>query len=203
MTLVRGDGEANVIFSSEPLPPEMGAGEYARSQVELQRRECTGYRQSSFGEESVFGDRRGYVHSFEWLPPDGLPIVQTQAYFVHGGRGYVGTATCPAASLARLRAELMAVLAGLRIEAGNGGGRLDWGGIAITALIVLIAGAVFAALVLWAPSVRENSPPTVTVPVPPLDRDPFPRPPDLTLPDLTLPDLPRDGPGRGDGRPPR
>jgi hypothetical protein len=116
VTLIAGDGQANVIASSEPLDPSIDTTHYATVQGDLLAREFPGFRQLTFAPTRWLGDRQGYLRRFEWQPPDGLPVTQLQLYYVEAGRGYTATATVPTALLHRYETMLVAVLRGVRID---------------------------------------------------------------------------------------
>ena len=116
MTLLAPDGQANVIASSEPLDLTIDTEQYATVQGDLLRKEFPDYEEKSFDPVRVLGDRDGYVRTFEWTPPDGVRVAQSQLYFAEGGRGYTATATTPAANLGDVEAVLIQVMRGLRVS---------------------------------------------------------------------------------------
>lgn len=115
ITVLRADGQANVIVSSEPLDPTIDTMRYAEVQGDLLRSEFAGYQEDSYGPELVFGGRPGSFRKFRWTPPDGIPVVQLQMYYAAGGRGYTATATTPAAQFSRVEAVLLEILRGIVI----------------------------------------------------------------------------------------
>jgi hypothetical protein len=115
-TLLAPDGQANIIASSEPLSPEIDAGQYAEVQGDLLRKEFPGYREHSFEAMRLFGDRDGFMRRFEWEPPDGEPVTQIQVYYAEGGRGFTATATTPRKSIGDFEQEFFDVLEGLALE---------------------------------------------------------------------------------------
>jgi len=116
ITLLAPDGQANVIASSEPLDLEIDTEMYAKVQGDLLTKEFPGFQQFSFEHTEIFGNRPGRVRRFEWLPPDGVAIMQIQLYYAESGRGYTATATTPSTEFGRYELELRDVLEGLAIE---------------------------------------------------------------------------------------
>jgi len=115
ITLLSPDGRANVIASSEPIDPSINSEQYARIQGDLLQEEFPGYALVQFGELEVFGGRPGYYRSFQWLPPDQLPVTQFQLYFAEGGRGYTATGTTPVDTAAAYQDVLLTTLERLSI----------------------------------------------------------------------------------------
>jgi tetratricopeptide (TPR) repeat protein len=97
LTLLAGDGQANIIASSEPLDPSIDTDQYASIQGELLNEEgkFPSYQERQFEPIEVFGGRKGMIRTFEWSPPDGVRVTQVQIYYAEGGRGYTATATTP------------------------------------------------------------------------------------------------------------
>jgi hypothetical protein len=116
ITLLAGDGTANVITSSEPLDPEVTTSEYATRQGELLRSEFPGFEELSFDATRLLGNRDGYLRRFRWHPPDGRAVLQVQMYFVEDGRGYTATATL-VASATEWERTAVEVLRSIRIDA--------------------------------------------------------------------------------------
>ena len=115
ITVVAPDGQANVIVSTEPVDHTIDSRRYADSQGALLRAEFAGYREISHEAHPVFGGRGGFVRTFEWHPPDGVPVMQIQMYFAAAGRGYTATATTAATQFARLEADLRSIMGGIVI----------------------------------------------------------------------------------------
>ena len=113
------DGQANVILSSEPLAPDIDTHRYALLQSDALRNEFNLYQELEFRADTVFGDRQGYVRSFEWTPPDGMRVSQIQLYHAIPGRGYTATASTPTWHFAEVRPVLERVLQHLRISASS------------------------------------------------------------------------------------
>ena len=117
LTILAPNGQGNVIFSCEPLSPEIDAFGYADVQGNLLRREFERYQEESFEPGLVFGDKSGYVRRFNWAPPDGVPVSQTQLYYAVPGRGFTATATAPGPRGA-MSQQLEQILMSLRIVDG-------------------------------------------------------------------------------------
>ena len=115
-TLIAPDGQANIIASSEPLDPSIDTNRYAEVQGELLRQEFPEYAEQSFEQVEIFGDRVGYLRSFEWTPPDGVRVAQIQLYYAEANRGYTATATTPATNLLAVEPTLVEALRGLRLS---------------------------------------------------------------------------------------
>jgi hypothetical protein len=116
ITLLAPDGRANVIASSEPLDPSIDGKRYAEVQGELLNNEFPGYRQQTFEEMVVFGNRQGFLRRFQWTPPDDVQVTQMQLYYVEDGRGYTCTATSPSTEFGRYEDEILAILKSLTID---------------------------------------------------------------------------------------
>lgn len=97
ITLLEGEGQANIIFSSEPLSDDIDTNTYADIQGSLLRDEFPEYDQFAREGTRLSGHDAVY-RRFQWTPPDGVPVTQIQVYLAHGGRGYTATATTPSAS---------------------------------------------------------------------------------------------------------
>jgi hypothetical protein len=123
ITMLSPDGQANVIFSSEPLAAEIDLERYAGIQGELLEREFPGFERRD-ADISVTLDGVGPAirRTFSWTPPDGSPVTQTQLYAVADGRGYTATATTPTANVARLGGLLLSVLESLSVGPPPEGG---------------------------------------------------------------------------------
>ncbi|WP_176445353.1 DcrB-related protein [Blastococcus mobilis] len=93
ITILSPDGQANVIASSEPLDSAINSAEYAREQGELLGEKFPGYTQLHYAPVDVFGGHPGYYRSFQWTPPDNVPVSQFQLYLARNSRGYTATAT--------------------------------------------------------------------------------------------------------------
>ena len=150
ITLLRGDGEANVIFSSEAIAPDTDLREYVESTVGAERREFPGYREVTLEDRAVIGGRPGALHTFEWFPADGPPVTHMQAYAVDGGRAYTATTSCPSTIYARLRPELLAVLSSLSIGPERRGGlaRAVTTAFMVAVAILMVVAAAFVLLLL-------------------------------------------------------
>jgi len=116
LTFIAGDGQANVICSSEPLDPSMDSQTYARIQGDLLFREFPAYTELSYEATDVFGDRPGYVRRFTWVPPDGMAVLQIQVYHAAGGRGYTATGTTPVSMRDRNEGVMDQIIGHLRIS---------------------------------------------------------------------------------------
>jgi hypothetical protein len=115
LTVFAPDGAANVIFSSEPIDPEVDAREYAEHQGELLASEFDGYRELAFEPMTVLGGLAGYMRHFEWQPPEREPVSQIQIYYAAEGRGYTATATTTPTEYPRFAADLDEILDRLRL----------------------------------------------------------------------------------------
>ncbi len=116
ITLLAGDGEANVIFSSEPIDPGLGLEEYAMSQGKVLAENFPAYREIAFEPMTMMGGRPGRLRRFEWRPPDKPPMTQIQLYCVEGDRGYSATATTPTAHIQAAEPVLVGILERLTVE---------------------------------------------------------------------------------------
>ena len=113
ITLLHGDGVANVIASSEPLAADVTVDDYAAEQGRLLETEFDGYVQHSFEPSRVFGGRPGFIRDFSWTPPDSGRIRQIQLYSAADGRGYTATATTTEDRFASVESELLQILTAL------------------------------------------------------------------------------------------
>ena len=116
MTLGEPEGQANVIFSSEPVEPDVDAARYAGLQKEALSREFAGYHHVAFEQMRMLGGRDGFLNRFEWQPPGSPRVTQIQIYYVEDGRGYTATATVPTENFPRWSKALTAILDNLRID---------------------------------------------------------------------------------------
>lgn len=116
LTVLAPDGQANVIASSEPLNPTMSTEEYASIQEDLLRTEFPGYTEFTTEDIRMKGGRDAILRRFEWKPPDGAKVTQTQLYYVDGDRAYTATATTPTSELSRYDLVLGETVAGLIID---------------------------------------------------------------------------------------
>jgi hypothetical protein len=116
LTILAPDGQANVIFSSEPLPDDMDVSRYADIQGSLLNDEFEGYEEFVL-EPTQLGEHQGLYRRFQWLPSEGEPVTQIQTYFVIDGRGYTATATTPSVSFNRFDDVFGEVLEHLSIAA--------------------------------------------------------------------------------------
>jgi tetratricopeptide (TPR) repeat protein len=117
ITLTAPDGQANLVASSEPVPPDLSTHEYAEKlAAALTEEELPGYRVISF-EPTVLSDgREAWMRRFEWDPPESPSISQVQLYYVADARGYTATATTPVTEVERYDLELGQLLEGLRLS---------------------------------------------------------------------------------------
>ncbi|WP_394553619.1 DcrB-related protein [Agromyces sp. MMS24-JH15] len=116
-TLLAPDGQANVIYSSEPLDPTIDTDHYASVQGELLEREFPGYRQHGELEEYGIGNVSGRLREFSWTPPDGVTVRQIQLYAAYDGQGWTATATTPEEHYPAVRQQLMAILSTIAVRA--------------------------------------------------------------------------------------
>lgn len=117
VTLLSPDGMANVIASSEPIDDDMDSEDYARAQgVLLDSKEFSGFHESTFVQLEVFGGLPGYLRSFQWMPSDGDPVMQTQIYYADAGRGYTATATTTVRNGGLYEDQLLQLLRALVID---------------------------------------------------------------------------------------
>lgn len=116
-TLLAPDGQANVIASSEPLKPSMGAKEYAEAQGDLLQSGFNEYKPHSLEPFFVHGvDGDAWLREFTWNPEGRDPVTQLQLYAVRPGRGFTVTATTPTADAERYYSILSDVLTSLVVE---------------------------------------------------------------------------------------
>jgi predicted GNAT family acetyltransferase len=116
MTLFDPDGDANVIFSSEPVGAEQDSGRYAEIQGKALAESFPGYHQIAFEQMPMLGGRDGFMRRFEWQPEDGRRVTQIQLYYVENDRGYTATATSPTAAFQKQSPALVQILESLRID---------------------------------------------------------------------------------------
>jgi len=116
ITLLAPKGNANVIFSSEPLDGKYDTEAYANIQGDLLYREFPGFRQFSLEEFVLVSGQQGLLRRFEWTPPDGAPVTQMQFYYASNGRGYTATATATSKDISEVELQLSEILDGLAIE---------------------------------------------------------------------------------------
>jgi hypothetical protein len=115
-TLLAPDGQANIIASSEPLDRSIETRQYADVQGDLLAQEFPDYFSLSYESALVFGRRPGYIRTFTWKPPDGVPVTQIQAYYARDGRGYTATATTPSERFEDFEADFRRVLLGMTLD---------------------------------------------------------------------------------------
>lgn len=114
-TLLAPDGQANVIWSSEPLESTVTTERYASVQGELLREEFPEYVEHSFENSDILGDRPGFVRTFSWTPTDGVAVTQVQYYYANDGRGYTATATTPSTNYEDIQGVLRQALRQIKI----------------------------------------------------------------------------------------
>ena len=112
-TVLAPEGQANVIVSSEPLAPSISTEEYMTIQGNLIRNEFPHYRE--FRLIPIFFDHfPAWLREFSWVPPDGVPVTQFQAYCVvntaQGTRGLTATGTTPTTNVHRCRQVMLSVI---------------------------------------------------------------------------------------------
>jgi tetratricopeptide (TPR) repeat protein len=118
VTLLEPSGQANVIVSTEPVPPGTTTEDYARANEEqMDQGDFPGYRQFSREETEFANGGPAIVRRFEWTPPDGATVTQIQLYHVDGDRGLTATGTTTSASYDDLELDLEQLL--LSIAAGS------------------------------------------------------------------------------------
>lgn len=105
-----------MIFSSEPVDPEIDSAGYAELQKENLSQEFPGYRQIAWEPMRMLGGREGRLNRFEWQPTDGPRVTQIQIYYVEGERGYTATATAYAEDFPHQSRVLTEILDRLRID---------------------------------------------------------------------------------------
>jgi hypothetical protein len=115
-TLLAPDGQANVIFSSEPLDPTLTTETYARVQGDLLRNEFPGYREQNFWQLPLRAGGVALGRIFDWRPPDGVPVTQIQIYYVVAGRGYTSTGTTPSTNFERMYPQLLGILQSIAVH---------------------------------------------------------------------------------------
>ncbi len=118
-TFLTRELQANVIFSSEPLDPNIDSESYANIQGELLRREFRGYREFAFESMRMMGGRPGYVRRFAWEPPEEAEVTQVQLYYAENSRGYTATATAASTNFAAVESLLVEILENLTISGGS------------------------------------------------------------------------------------
>ncbi len=114
-TLVAADGQANVVVSREPLPPGIGAEQYAQGRGDRLGTEFPQYQQHVLTALPLTSGP-GYARLFSWAPPGGARIVQVQVYATAPGTGFTATATAPAASFQSLAEVLDGVVRSLEFD---------------------------------------------------------------------------------------
>ncbi|HKI66432.1 MAG TPA: DcrB-related protein [Solirubrobacterales bacterium] len=116
LTLLAGKDDANVMFSSEAVEPDVDAERYAVVQGEQLRSEFPGYRQIAFEPMRIMGGRDGFMRRFEWKPPDGVEVTQIQMYWVESSRGYTATATTSTPNFHATEGVLVRILESLALD---------------------------------------------------------------------------------------
>jgi predicted GNAT family acetyltransferase len=116
ITLLDSDGDANVIFSSEPVAKELDSIHYADAQAKALAESFPGYHELAFEQMRMLQGRDGFMRRFEWQPEDGRKVTQIQLYYVENRRGYTATATSPTAVFAGQSQTLVQVLESLRLD---------------------------------------------------------------------------------------
>lgn len=117
VTIVAPDQQTNVIASSEPMPAGMDLRGFADSQGELLRSQLPGFAEVDLSPSPAFGQADGFVRTFQWNPPESLPVTQIQIYAVVSGRGYTATATATTDTFGAAKPALLALLASLTVRA--------------------------------------------------------------------------------------
>lgn len=116
ITLLSPDGQANVIFSSEPLDESTDLVQYESAQLDLLAKEFPGFKLISDDEPVVLsGIGSAIRRTFTWTPPDGSPVIQMQLYAVRPGRGFTATATTVSDNFDDIRHLLSETLASLAV----------------------------------------------------------------------------------------
>jgi hypothetical protein len=121
LTLLAPEGQANIIFSSEPLGEGMTAREYAEAQQDLLRKEFPGWEPRG-GLEAfpITGlDEVGWTRDFTWEPPGRERVRQVQIYGVQGARGWTATATADPDVFLQLEGDLLSALERLSVRQGR------------------------------------------------------------------------------------
>jgi hypothetical protein len=116
LTFLAPGGDANVIYSSEPLDGNVDLDRYVSVQGELLLAEFPGYREIALERMQMMGRRQGCLRRFEWSPPEGVPVTQLQLYYVEDARGYTATATTPTTNFPTVDAILVDILQRLTLE---------------------------------------------------------------------------------------
>ena len=119
LTFLAAEGQANVIFSSEPLDPSVDLERYTSGQSDLLRQEFPDYREIALEPMRMMGHRQGYLRRFEWAPPDGVEVTQIQLYYVEDSRGYTATATTPTTNFDKVAPALTGILEQLTLDSGS------------------------------------------------------------------------------------
>jgi hypothetical protein len=114
--------KTNVIFSSEPLGPDIDSERYASAQGELLSREFPKYREIAFESMRMMDGRQGYMRRFAWEPPDEAEVTQVQLYCAEDSRGFTATATAATSNFAALESILLEILESLSISGESAGG---------------------------------------------------------------------------------
>jgi hypothetical protein len=114
-TVLAPDGQSNVIFSSEPLDESVTTFEYADMQGDLLAKEFDDYRLTSFEEFALRDEGVAYIRTFEWIPPDGVPVKQAQIYYATPGRGFTATATATRSHFPEVSVTLMDALRSIAV----------------------------------------------------------------------------------------
>ncbi len=111
-TLTAPDGQATVVVSREPLPPGVGAEQYAQGQGDRVAAEYPQYQQHVL---TVLPLTSGpaYARLFSWAPPGGSRVVQVQVSATAPDTGWTATASTPAASFETVAGVLDGVLRSL------------------------------------------------------------------------------------------
>jgi hypothetical protein len=121
-TAMSPDGQANVIFSSEPLNESFTTEEYAQVQSDLLMGEFPNYREISLEEFALRDEGVAVMRVFGWSPPDGDPVTQMQMYYVVAGRGYTATATTLSTNFSEICGVLIDALRSISVTVGGEAG---------------------------------------------------------------------------------
>ncbi|RBY87460.1 DcrB-related protein [Blastococcus sp. TF02A-26] len=116
-TLRAPDGQSTVVVSREPLPPGVGAEQYAQGHGDRLVAEFPQYQQHVL---TVLPLASGpaYARLFSWAAPGGARITQVQVYATAPGTGFTASATTSAASFGAVAQVVDDVLRSLDFDTG-------------------------------------------------------------------------------------
>ncbi|MGY1771865.1 DcrB-related protein [Blastococcus sp. SYSU D00813] len=114
-TLRAPDGQADVVVTREPLPPDVGTEQYAQGRGDRLAAEYPQYQQHALTVVPL-ASGPAYARLFSWTASGGTRVVQVQVCATAGGTGVTATATAPAASYGSVAEVLDGVLRSVALD---------------------------------------------------------------------------------------